>query len=523
MRTLSLSLLLLCVLAAQSIFAQPQTLDTIPSTAPIRSEANTLPHGAEVSEAAASSEIVVARGTLSDGEGSSSSFSSDPTPALQVAPPQSLDKAKLPIINAALYSGTDVSTPCGVSVASDITSQLNQAIAANRNAGYFYIGPGQYEVTTPICIPMAGRVEIGLDRNARILFKSAVPGTYAIDTYLTRHNAGEYVQIHGGVLRGTGAPGVGGIRINPSSSGNGEIYGMDIAGFTRGDGILLQGAIGYNIHNNRIVANKYGIRTIGAYCQVVSPYSCGVHVTGRASEYAPNANHITHNTIGANLLWGLFEDPLVPSANPLNNDYSANDWELNAAKAAGGDGIHGGGVWLCNSYDSRVIAGYFEGSPHDITMCGTHNVTKASLNANYFTGRGGPIYVIELRGAINTSIQDNSMFTPPSGASSCFINVTSPGNINAIEENNQITTKDRWCQSGSASTAMSTNTSIDNGSAYFGGHVLINTPSDCGQVLCVAGTIYTTQTPTSSSTASNYSVPIILNGKKYYIRLSSKP
>lgn len=38
-----------------------------------------------------------------------------------------------------------------------------------------------------------------------------------------------------------------------------------------------------------------------------------------------------------------------------------------------------------------------------------------------------------------------------------------------------------------------------------------------------AASLATTQTPTASSTASNYSVPIVLNGVTYYMRLSTTP
>ena len=39
----------------------------------------------------------------------------------------------------------------------------------------------------------------------------------------------------------------------------------------------------------------------------------------------------------------------------------------------------------------------------------------------------------------------------------------------------------------------------------------------------VANSLATTQTPSSSSTLSNFSVPIVLNGVTYYLRLSSTP
>ena len=61
------------------------------------------------------------------------------------------------------------------------------------------------------------------------------------------------------------------------------------------------------------------------------------------------------------------------------------------------------------------------------------------------------------------------------------------------------------------------------------GHLLLNTTTDNGtdtlQVngSLIASELKTTQNPTASSTASNYSVPIVLNGTTYYMRLSTTP
>jgi hypothetical protein len=54
-------------------------------------------------------------------------------------------------------------------------------------------------------------------------------------------------------------------------------------------------------------------------------------------------------------------------------------------------------------------------------------------------------------------------------------------------------------------------------------NVTPSSPSFVVNSQLLANSLATTQTPTASTTGSNYSVPIVLNGVTYYMRLSSTP
>jgi hypothetical protein len=370
---------------------------------------------------------------------------SNPASPLQAVPKQYAD-AKLPIVNASLYAGVST-TPCGTAVATDIAAKAYAAGVATGWQGDIYIPAGSYSDSTSFCIPLsrAGQYHLTFDPAATIHYTGS---GYEIQTYeLSGTPTDPNLEIKGGIHRGTSSA-LGAILVNPAPGGHFEIDRMDIAGFTNGDGITLQGAILTNIEHNRIAGNKNGIRMLGISCSRTSPFSCGTTTGRQYAGYAPNANHIQHNVIGGNGQWGILEDLSNGLGySPLNNQYANNDFELN-----GTSGPTYGAVKLCGSYGTQVVGNYFEGSPHNLTMCGTSNTYATAILNNYSTGRGGPKYTFELNGSIGAVISGNVEYT---SRSKCFINLSGTGAVEYNIFGNTPTAKSNFCSGGSATVPNS--------------------------------------------------------------------
>lgn len=335
---------------------------------------------------------------------------------------------------------------------SDIGDQVNHALKSCGLQCTVYIPAGNYSFGTTIHLDLNpfGKYKLSGDPGAVATYTG---NGDAITTPVKSLAGSSQLLIEGFQLIGN-AHALAGIHTMPTNRIS--IRNMVITGFSRGDGILVEGTNSANIYDNLISNNKNGIRLIPTLCNTGKPIHCSASET--ASPYAANAVHVTYNQIVGNSQWAILEDTVLIGhglTEALNNLYMGNDLEGNT-----------GAIYLTRSRGTVIDANYFEGSGRQVVLGvasggSGYRAYGPVVRDNYFTTTTGTPYNIEIQNADSAMIEGNSELVSSAGAKNCFVNIT--GASRTWISKNAVYQKNAYCVNGAPGTP-----STADGSAFFG-------------------------------------------------------
>lgn len=270
----------------------------------------------------------------------------------------------------------------------DDTRAILAAVSALKaqGRGRLVFPAGTYAYGTTIAFPVVshGRYEMEIQGGAQLAYSG--PG-YAIDA-AGRGEAYANVRIFGGG-RVTGTPAArGGIRLRAFNRG--RLDGLDVSGFTNGDGVLIEGANTVDLMGLNLSANRNGLRL------------AGTSLPG-AGAFGAIGNRVIGGHVSNNSGWGVLFDGTgggdIAQGNFIQTTFDPN-----------GSGDASSGHVFVQSGNGNIIASYMEYSATQ------HGQASILIGDGSYQPSGTTIRDCYL-GSVNAtySIDDNGLGTTVDG------------------------------------------------------------------------------------------------------------